>query len=124
MPKNTFRHSEEAIEQVENIVQSAEYLGSKSDFYQTVTDYALHQATDGEYTSEIDDFDRKVGELGLRQLADTAFEHFDFATTVHQVAHDESQPVDERMEYLQKLSEQEIKEKFPESNYADRLSHF
>jgi hypothetical protein len=123
MTKATFRHSEDAFEQVENLVEGSEHLQSKSDFYQTVTDYALERATEGEYESDLDNFGSKVEELGLEDLSSSGFEHFDFASTVYMVSHDESKPVEERMEYIQKLSEQEIDDHFPNSSLADSMDY-
>ncbi|PSH00700.1 MAG: hypothetical protein BRC30_02165 [Nanohaloarchaea archaeon SW_7_46_7] len=123
MAKATFRHSDKAFEQVENIVEASEYLENKSEFYQTVTDYALESATDGDYRSDIDNFKAKAAELGLDQLSSNGFDHFDFASTVYLVSHDESRPADERIEYLQKLSEQEIEQHFPDSDLADSIGY-
>ena len=125
MGKNTFRHSEKAFEQVENLVEALEAVDSKSDFYQTVTDYALIQATEGEYETDIDDFDQKVTELGLNQLSTgSGFEHFDFAAAVYHVSRDEDIPAEERIEYLQDISEEQIKTYFPDSRLADSIASF
>ena len=123
MAKATFRHSEDAFEQVENLVEGSEHLQSKSDFYQTVTDYALERATEGEYESDLDNFGSKVEELGLEDLSSSGFEHFDFASTVYMVSHDESKPVEERMEYLREISEQEIEQHFPGSDLAEGIDY-
>lgn len=123
MSKDTFRHSEQAFENVQNIVEVADSLDSKTDFYQTVTDYALIQATDGEYETDIDGFDEKVKELGLNQLSTgSGFEHFDFAATVYQVSHDDEASAEAKIEYLQRISEEEIMDYFPDSRLADSIA--
>ncbi|WEL23976.1 hypothetical protein [Candidatus Nanohalovita haloferacivicina] len=122
MGKNTFRHSDKAFQQIENIVEDSAVLENKSDFYQTVTDYALVKATEGEYKTNIDNFDAKVEELGLNQLSSKGLEHFDFAATVYHVARDDSKPADERMDYLQKISREEIQQYFPDTNLAEAIT--
>jgi len=123
MSKDTFRHSEKAFENVENIVEAVDVLESKTDFYQTVTDYALMRATEGEYETDIDDFDQKVSELGLNQLSmDSGFQHFDFAATVYQVSRDPEVSAEDKVEYLQRISEEEISEYFPDSRLADSIA--
>ncbi|MFB6114893.1 MAG: hypothetical protein ABEK04_01265 [Candidatus Nanohalobium sp.] len=39
------------------------------------------------------------------------------------VSHDETKPVEDRMEYLREISEQEIEEHFPESDLADSINY-
>jgi hypothetical protein len=117
MPRANFRHSEEAIETVENIVSGAEHVQSVSDFYKTLTDYALERSNK-DYVSDIHNYDAKVEELGLDELSPTALDYIDFVKTVHTVVRSEEATNQEKIDYLEKISEEELMN-LPE-NYEER----
>jgi hypothetical protein len=120
MTKKTFRYSDQAVDNIENIIDNSSVLEDQSDFFRTITDYTINQQN-SDYNPVVENFERKVQELGLNELSDNALTHFDFAVTVHTVLKDGDLNSNEKIEYLTELTENEILSEFPSTDYASLL---
>lgn len=113
-------YSDEEIEQIENIVEGAEYLDSKSDFLRTASQYALSQAVEG-FKPDIDNFEEKVSELGLDYLNIDSTGYFDLATTAYTLSEDPEVTDAEYREIIGKLAGEKLEEDFAGTGFAENI---
>ncbi|MFT4892451.1 MAG: hypothetical protein ACI8Z7_000226 [Candidatus Nanohaloarchaea archaeon] len=113
-------YSEEEVRIIENIVEDSDYLGSKSDFIRTTSQYAVAKNLES-FEPTVDNFEEKIDELGLDQLSFDKLNYFDTLTSAYTLAEDPDITDGEYRNMMGELAERRLKEDFPDSSLTENL---
>ena len=123
MTKTTFRDDEEAIQEVDKLVED-DIFSSKSEFYKFTRDFVIEQLVES-YEPVMEDYDQKRdeleslerGALAVAYAEEEIRQHFDYAVAVERIL-DSERDQDEKLDEIQSITEEYFEQVHPDSLYS------